>query len=468
MKRTLFLAASVVLVVGALTGGVVVAVGSTSSSSATVDRAAIAQRLLKTALPRYLTSPAQMALRMSQSGLRSLSSAPVTLGAAVKPTGGSAAIGPGLPNVRVNDPAEDSHQVDQTTQSETGIAVAGSNVAVGFNDSQLTTLALTAGSNLTGYAYSTDGGATFTDGGGLPNLAGFVNFGDPWLTSDRAGNMYFSNLALDGVSGNLGVLVAKSTDGGKTWGTPVPAVQTRGNIFYFADKDAITAGPDPKVSSRDDLYDAWDDESAALTGNLFLGLAVAHSTDGGATWTKTYADRIELGPNSGCSFRQYIGAQPFVDRGNGTLYVAAERISVEDPTCSGAPATFSEWIFRSTDGGQTFGKGVKIADIAPATPNGILELAPGQYMRTAEFPVLALVDGTLYVAWNDGSSGHSHIRLAASTNGGSTWKLSWATQGANDEVQPAISGDSALHIAYYRRNSDRTLDVFVSSSPHGS
>src|SRR5437660_235660 len=109
MKRTLFLAASVVLVVGALTGGVVVAVGSTSSSGATVDRAAIAQRLLKTALPRYLTSPAQMALRMSQSGLRSLSSAPVVLGAAVKPTGGAAATGPGLPNVRVNDPAEDSH-----------------------------------------------------------------------------------------------------------------------------------------------------------------------------------------------------------------------------------------------------------------------------------------------------------------------------------------------------------------------
>jgi hypothetical protein len=44
--------------------------------------------------------------------------------------------GPGLRNVRVNDPARDRHQQDQTTQSETTIAVAGRNVAVGYNDSQ--------------------------------------------------------------------------------------------------------------------------------------------------------------------------------------------------------------------------------------------------------------------------------------------------------------------------------------------
>src|SRR5437763_9826468 len=65
-------------------------------------------------------------------------------------------------NVRVNDPSEDTHQVDQTTQSETSVAVTGSNVAVGFNDSQQALLALTDGLDLSGYGYSTDGGATFT------------------------------------------------------------------------------------------------------------------------------------------------------------------------------------------------------------------------------------------------------------------------------------------------------------------
>ena len=58
--------------------------------------------------------------------------------------------GPGLRNVRVNDPARDRHQQDQTTQSETTIAVAGRNVAVGYNDSQQSLLATTQGSSLSG------------------------------------------------------------------------------------------------------------------------------------------------------------------------------------------------------------------------------------------------------------------------------------------------------------------------------
>ena len=70
--------------------------------------------------------------------------------------------------------------------------MAGSHVAVGYNDSQQTGLAMTAGSDLTGYSYSADGGASFTDGGVLPNTPEFVNFGDPWMASDRAGDMYYS------------------------------------------------------------------------------------------------------------------------------------------------------------------------------------------------------------------------------------------------------------------------------------
>ena len=70
--------------------------------------------------------------------------------------------GPGLRKVRVNDPARDKHQQDQTTQSETTIAVAGRNVAVGYNDSQQSLLFTTQGSSLSGYSYSRDGGRTFS------------------------------------------------------------------------------------------------------------------------------------------------------------------------------------------------------------------------------------------------------------------------------------------------------------------
>ena len=157
---------------------------------------------------------------------------------------------------------------------------------------------------------------------------------------------------------------------------------------------------------------------------------------------------------------------------DGTLYVAAERFSVDDPTCTGGTFSQDQSLFVSTNGGASFGNRITIAPVTSATPFGALELGPGQFMRTIEFPVMAIFKNALYVAWNNGSndtSDHSHIRLAKSTNHGSSWSLSWATSGSNDEVQPALSADAdALHLAYYQRNADNTLDVNIGNSNNGS
>ncbi len=449
--------------------------GTSSTTPTNLARQQVAQHLLKTEAAQLMTAPAQAALHIQATGDRQLSqglaagrpSGPATSGAqAIAPAVPSA----NLPNVRVNDPALDTHEIDQTTQSETTIAVAGSNVAVGYNDSQQSGLALTAASDLTGYSYSTDGGASFTDGGDLPNTPEFVNFGDPWMASDRTGAMYYSTLALDFFNLNLDVVVAKSTNGGRTWSAPVPVYRPPFSIGYTGDKDALAAGPDPVVKTRDNLYVTYDDFSFnSQTNEAFTGLPVARSTDGGKTWHLAYADRFIL-PMTGCSFQQYIGATPIVDSATGTLYVTAEKIAVNDPNCTGtAPTLFSESIFKSTNGGQTFGRGMKIANITPAVPDGELFLGPGRYMRTIEFASPAILGHTIYVAWNDGAQGRSHIRLAKSTNGGSTWSVSFVTGGSGDEVQPALSADSTgLHLLYYHRNADNTLDVLIASSLNGT
>ena len=144
---------------------------TTSAAKTTLLRQQAAQHLLKSPAARYMTWPAQVALQYQATGTRSFNQQ-LLAGSPSQPALGSAqaAAGPAvpsanLPNVRVNNPGEDTHQVGQTTQSETTIAVAGSNVAVGYNDSQISGLFLTAGSNLNGYSYSTNGGSTFTDGG---------------------------------------------------------------------------------------------------------------------------------------------------------------------------------------------------------------------------------------------------------------------------------------------------------------
>ena len=230
---------------------VVVAAGAIAGSAATPKtpptKQEIAKRILATPAGKTLTATARIALEAIARGDHRAApdsnglSAPVTirLPKGLKPGGGP------LPNVRVNDPSKDSNQIEQTTQSETSIAVSGSNVAVGYNDSQRTLLFLTAASDLSGVSYSTDGGQTFTDGGSLPNAPGRNNFGDPWLATDSNGTMYYSNLVLDFSSFSLLVGVAKSTDGGKTWSQATPIPPPPGNeLGYMADKDAmVAAGP---------------------------------------------------------------------------------------------------------------------------------------------------------------------------------------------------------------------------------
>src|SRR4029453_3385638 len=111
-----------------------------------------------------------------------------------------------------------------------------------------------------------------------------------------------------------------------------------------------------------------------------------------------------------------------IDPSNGTLFVAAERIDVFDPNCVGRPVSFSEELFTSRDGGLSFTRST-IANVTPAFDFGAMKLGPGMYMRTIEFPSLAIRSGTLAVPWNHGRvTGHSHILLATRSSGGGPWK----------------------------------------------
>jgi len=455
--------------------------GSAAGQSARPDRQALANQVLDS--PAVMTAQARAALLQLVQGNQGLAADAAGMAGS---SAGSAPLAPNIAesepeastfrNVRVNDPGEDVHQTDQTTQSETTIAAVGRNVVVGFNDSQTALLVPTAGADFNGYAHSDDGGASFTDGGAIPNRAGCINLGDPWLASDRTRAFYYSSLAecVSPSSFALFVGVAKSSDGGRTFGAPVILPPPSPTPFYLGDKDAMTAGRDPIVAARDNLYDAWDDFTFGAKGPL-SGLPVARSIDGGQHWQSVYAAQVPLAaPCPGIkafSFTQFIGAMPIVDPSSGKLFVASEKLNRPCPTPGGPPPAQqrSEVIYTSTDGGLHFGSEVKIADIKQAFPHDLMDLGPARLMRTLEFPTLAFFNGELFAAWNDGRSGHSHILLSTSANG-ATWSAPMpVTSGTSDEVQPAISGDrTGVHILHYQRHANNTLDVRVANSDNGT
>src|SRR5262249_8424118 len=101
------------------------------------------------------------------------------------------------------------------TQSETTLVVFGNTIVAGFNDSGSNA---GAANHFTGWSRSTDGGATWTDGGALPASAA-GDAGDPVLARDNtSGRIYFATL---GFTNEDVIQVFRSTDNGATWLAPV-------------------------------------------------------------------------------------------------------------------------------------------------------------------------------------------------------------------------------------------------------
>src|SRR4029077_3912877 len=121
-------------------------------------------------------------------------------------------------------------------QSETSIAVFGSHVVVGFNQFN------PADPNRrSGVAYSTDGGAAFTDTGGLPTGgATRVLLGDPSVAACGDGKFYFSSILLfnppepNPDDSALAVNVGTFTGVNLSWSDPIQVLRSTND---FLDKE---------------------------------------------------------------------------------------------------------------------------------------------------------------------------------------------------------------------------------------
>jgi hypothetical protein len=381
------------------------------------------------------------------------------------------------PNIRLTDQGSAVGQ----DQRETTVAVNprdGRNIVEGHMDHK-------PGRNNVVFSSSVDGGQTWTFGGPVPSETDGDALADPGMGADADGNFYYSYLDFDSTFTRLDVVVARSTDGGRSF--PTLSIVRRGTssstLFDFPDRDYIGVDTGAKSPFRGTIYVAWSNLLCTVAA-CDLRIMVSRSTDRGATWS---AGLPISAPQSSDAI-DVTGPIPVVAP-NGTVYVF-----------------YIEYLFhtgplkvlfaKSKDGGVTWSAPQAVATGLPS-PGLILVKNDDPSYGTKPIPGIldnscptaaVAPDGTLFVAWTDVPDGTCHdigefyvpcsntdVRLSVSRDGGKTWsaprKVSDETN-ATDQFFPwmAVHPNGLVSLTWDDKRLDPTntnYDVFYTNTFDG-
>jgi cysteine-rich repeat protein len=345
------------------------------------------------------------------------------------------------------------------TQSETTIAVFGSNVVVGYNQVNSTV----NGNQDTGVAFSIDGGLTFTDTGGLPTGgSGKTLLGDPSVSACSNGKFYFGSIFFpNSTDSALSVSVGTITGPNLSWTNPsVTSVSTND----FLDKPWLTCD---RLTNT--LYMTYTRFVNGNVGNTTeLRIEIVKSVDGGTTWTAPFVlddsttDSIQI-----C----YVATGP-----NSEVYTMWER-GIDDITTATTGLNFR----RSFNLAASFDP---IVIVRTMTPSFFPAMVGFNREDTLEIGTLA-VDrssgphrGNIYAIWVERetpSAAPRDVFVATSSDQGATWsapvKINDDPPG-NDQVMPwlSVSGNGTVEAIWYDYRNWRsmyTVDVYASRSSDG-
>ena len=285
-----------------------------------------------------------------------------------------------------------------------------------------------------GFAYSTDSGISYTPNILMTRMSSNNAQSDPWLVADANDNAYFVWIEFNDIANNYppeGIGVAKTTDGGDTWETPVNAADTP----EFDDKETAC------IDSDGNLYIVWDHFTLNETYHIQdVDLRFTNSTDGGTTFSPTSIPAEPAIPYIHCS-------------SNNTLF-----ITYINGTTDETPNT-QIFLTRSANRGNTWSPSILV--------NPVYD----------EVDLITVVNTdssqNVYIAYAAGFSDNKEIYVIKSTDGGNTWN---APEQVNDYnggitgnqrmVEMFIDQDDTIHVAWLDTRRGQ-YDIYYSYSTDG-
>ncbi|HEX7614249.1 MAG TPA: PKD domain-containing protein [Thermoanaerobaculia bacterium] len=369
-------------------------------------------------------------------------------------------------NVRVNDPSAD---VVGHTNNTSSVAARGGRVIVGFNDANDP-----PGSS---YGLSADAGSTFSQQT-LP--APGQNLGDPVVAFGPNGEIYYATLAFANDGASV-ISSCVSTDSAVSWSC-TEASTVAGNVYDTQDRDWL-AVDNSSSKYRGSVYVSWTDFSQVYGGSFILlarstdgglsfggpqalsaldgsqvvhdssiaigpngevyvsyldghfggtGITVTKSVDGGATFSTPKA-AVLFTPIAGTlTGGNGVRADSFpataVDK-NGTWHLVYAAVS------AGQAVDRSDIFYvRSTDGGIHFSAPVRLNDDATATSQWSPSIAVTE-------------DGRIAVKWWDRRNDPSNdsltdVYMTVSADGGATFSRNVRVTDHNWVFGPSALGSS--------------------------
>ncbi len=321
-----------------------------------------------------------------------------------------------------------------------------------------------------------DGGQTWTT---YPiNYNSYVATGDPAVAFDAAGNAYLATLGFlfsqgNGCCTNPDILVAHSSDGGRTWPTPTRVASGTGSFGsagIFNDKEYVAA---------------WGNGNAIVTWTVFVdgirgsyvssAIFASVTHDGGRTWTApasiSGSAPFCIGAQGGNACDQSQASVPVV-AADGSIYVAF----LNTANLSTGRDQYLVVKVDPTTGRRVAGP-FKAADVVDGFTDYPINIDGRQTYQDSQFRSWSAGNlaadpanaNHLAVIWSDmrnstlpapadpyAAHTNSDIVVSQSFDGGATWSAPSAIGASGDQFMPwgAYDATGRLRIGYFDRSYD--------------